>query len=429
MRCIDEGQLRAYLDRELAGAEQEQIASHLAACAACARRLARLCETAASVSALLDPAGAAWASERDAATERAGAKTALAMFWSRYGHDQGWREMEHDAQRLGDLGRPVDSLPVDSLKERVAQMIGRMLAPTPRSRVRRPVIATLAILAVCATVLALVPVQSLAEDLFKTFRVQQFSAVTVRVPGMNELPQPREISDAEKAQLVQMLSALGTPNTNATATSMREVATVDEARAHLAKHGGALRVPQRLPAGFAGQAARYGVGDPTSSQYTLNVQVAKQYLALANQPELNGLPWPAVDQLTFGLDVPASVAMAYGDQTKGFGIVQLGSPTLTVPSELDVNAFRAAALTLPGLPEDTVAQIRAVQNWDKTLIVPVPQDATTKNVSVDGAPGLLILDGQGRGSLLIWQADDVMYAIGGHLTEGEALALAESMMR
>ena len=424
MRCIDEGQLRAYLDRELAVAEQGQIASHLAACAACARQLAQLRETAASVSALLDPAGTTWTSETDAATERAGASAALAVFWSRYGDGQGLRQQERDALRSRDLGQAADSR-ANSLKERVTQMIARMLAPATRWRVRRPVFATLAILAVCAMALALGPVQSLAQDLFKTFRVQQFSAVTVRVPGMNELPQPREISDAEKAQLVQMLSALGTPNTNATATSMREVATQDEARAHFAQHGGTLRVPGQLPAGFAGQPARYGVGDPTSSQYTLNVQVAKQYLALANQPEL---PWPPVDQLTFGLGVPAAVVMAYGGQTKGFGIVQLASPILAVPKELDVNAFRAAVLALPGLPEDTLAQVRAVQNWEKTLIVPVPQDAITKNVSVDRAPGLLILDGQGRGSLLMWQADDVVYAIGGHLTEDEVRALAESMM-
>ncbi|MBI3962640.1 MAG: zf-HC2 domain-containing protein [Deinococcus sp.] len=37
--CLDEVVLSAYYDRELPGAEQEQVAEHLASCAACQRRL------------------------------------------------------------------------------------------------------------------------------------------------------------------------------------------------------------------------------------------------------------------------------------------------------------------------------------------------------------------------------------------------------
>lgn len=302
---------------------------------------------------------------------------------------------------------------------------------TPR---RRPAFAAVTLLALFGLLLALSPVQSLAESIFQQFRVQQFAAVTVRVPTMTAMPQPRDLTNAEKTQLMQLVSALGTLDTNATPASVREVATQAEAEAFYAGHGGKLRTPRDVPAAFAGQTPRYGVGDPTSSRYTLNVAVARQYLAMLNNPDLNTLPIPNVDQLTFGLDVPAAVVIAYGDKDQGFGVVQLASPTLTVPDEVDVEAFRAAVLALPGLPEDTVNQVKAIKDWQKTLIIPVPEDAVTSNVEIrTGAfvkvPGLLIVDGQGRGSLLLWEAEGVLYAVGGHLTGAEAQAVAESMMR
>ncbi len=107
----------------------------------------------------------------------------------------------------------------------------------------------------------------------------------------------------------------------------------------------------------------------------------------------------------------------------------MASPALSVPDELDVEAFRAALLALPGLPQDTVNQIRNVKDWERTLIIPVPENATTENVKVRGNAGLLILDGEGRGSLLFFEADGVLYGLGGNVSRAEVLAAAESMMR
>lgn len=414
MRCIDEGRLRAFLDDELGADEREAVASHLAGCRDCVGQVAALRETATAVTATL----AAWAPAAPPDGERTA--RALAAFQARL------RDDERAAARAdGRTGK----------KERMAAMMtrySRFLAPR-----RRPVFAAVALLALFGLLLALGPVQTVAGELARQFRVQQFAAVTVRVPAMTGMPQPHDLTDAEKAQLrtqlQAMLGSLGTLDTNATATSAREV-TADEARAFYARHGGTLRTPSTVPAAFAGQAPRYGVADPTNTKYTLNVAVARQYLAMLNKPELSALPLPAVDQLTFGLDVPAGVAMVYGDKGKGFGVVQVGSPTLTVPDELDVEALRAAVLALPGLPEDTVNQVKAVKDWEKTLIVPVPQDATTKNVAIKtglltSEPGLLIADGQGRGVLLLWAHEGVLYAVGGNITAAEAEAVAADLMR
>ena len=84
-------------------------------------------------------------------------------------------------------------------------------------------------------------------------------------------------------------------------------------------------------------------------------------------------------------------------------------------------------MALPGLPQDTVAQLQNVKDWDRTLIIPVPEDATTKNVTINGNAGLLILDGQGRGSLLLWQANGNLYAVGGTLSEADVTLVAQGL--
>lgn len=398
MNCLDEGRLRAYLDDELAPAEQDRVARHVAECAECARQLAALRETVALVNGTL----AVRLPVTDAVEPAA--RAMLARFQTRVRAEE--RQPRHARSWLAGVHQLFGSRP-------------------------RPVYTAVALLLVLG--LAFVaPVQSLAEELFKTFRVQRFAAVTVPVPGLKGVPRPTAPNAAERTQLLNMLTPLGTPETNATQQSFREVPTLDEARAHLARNGGTLRAlpADKAPASFAGATPHYVVSDPFWARYTLNVQVAKQYAQMANSPELAQLPWPNVDQLTLSLDVPAAVAIYYGDKgdkQRGFGIVQLASPTLKVPNEVDLNAFRTALLALPGLPPETVEQLKAIDNWEKTLIIPVPQDAVTKNVKINGEAGLLILDGQGQGGVVVWAVNGVLYCVGGTLPEADLLAIANSL--
>jgi len=53
-QCWSEGELRAYLDRELPVRDVERVARHLKDCQACGRAYAELAERAASVAALLE---------------------------------------------------------------------------------------------------------------------------------------------------------------------------------------------------------------------------------------------------------------------------------------------------------------------------------------------------------------------------------------
>lgn len=416
---IDEGRLRAYLDAEVDAAERSAIAEHLAGCTICASQAECLRGEYAHTTALLGAWLPARAGEVGPTPDERRAGAALARFQATV------REQER-ANQAAPQGSFVQ------LKEKVTQMFDKLR--TPRLR---PALLAVTAVAILGLFLALAPLNSLADQLFKTFRVQQFAAVTVRVPGMQTMPQPQQITPEQQQQLLQMLAPLGTPTTNATKDTIAQVPDAAAAKAFLAQYGATLQVPGKLPAAYTGQTAQYGTAKPTSSSYTLNVAVAKQYLAMANSPELNSLPWPeGVDQLTFGLDTPAAAVTYYGDKQQGFGILQMANlpnagagagPVLKLPSELDVNAFRAALLALPGLPQDTVDQLKNVQDWDRTLIIPVPQDATTKNVTINGNAALLILDGQGRGSLLLWQDNGILYAVGGTLSEADVMLVANGL--
>ena len=421
MGCVDDGRLRTYLDAEDERDERDAIAAHLAACPACAAQSETLRAEATRAAQAL----AAWLPVRGEAgsptPDERRASAALARFQATV------QEQERAASRA------PQSLFV-RCKEQVTEMFDKLRAPR-----LRPALLAVTALVILGLFMTLTPVSSFADQLFKTFRVQRFAAVTVRVPGMETMPQVQQITPEQQQQIMQLLAPLGTPQTDAKKDTITQVPDVDSARKFLEQYHATLQVPGQLPEAFKGQTAQYGTAKPTSSSYTLNVDVAKQYLAMANRPELNSLPWPdGVTQLTFGLDTPAAVATFYGDKEtqQGFGIVQMANlpdagagagPALKLPSELDVNAFRAALLALPGLPQDTVDQLKNVKDWDRTLIIPVPEDATTKNVTINGNAGLLILDGQGRGSLLLWQANHNLYAVGGTLSEADVTLVAEGL--
>lgn len=417
-QCCTPGQLRAYLDQELPQADQLPVAEHLTTCAHCTVQLATLQETAQAN----QQAFASYLPASIVDSHEPTATAALARFQA--------QTLPIPAQATRTVRR------IDQLQEQIAMNLRQLTAPR-----FRPALAAAATVIILALLVAFSPLSSLANQLVRTFRVQQFAAVTVRVPGMKTMPQVsqfQQLQPGQEQQLQQMLAGLGTLTTNGTKQTAAEVTDANAAKAFLAQYGGTYQVPGKLPAAYASLPARYGTIQPTSSTYALKVAVARQYLTLANSPELNALPWPAgVDTLTFGLDTPAATITIYGDgQSNGLGILQMANlpnagpgagPALKLPDELDVNAFRAALLALPNLPPDTVAQLKNVQDWDRTLIIPVPEDATTKNVSIKGNAGLLILDGQGRGGLLLWQANGNLYAVGGAASEADLLLVANNL--
>ncbi len=89
--------------------------------------------------------------------------------------------------------------------------------------------------------------------------------------------------------------------------------------------------------------------------------------------------------------------------------------------------LRQDFLTLPGLPADLVAQVQAIEDWEHTLIIPLPPNGTSKEVRIEGAEGLLISDQTGEYNGVLWQRDGKLYALGGKIGSSEVLRAARAV--
>ncbi len=287
---------------------------------------------------------------------------------------------------------------------------------------RRGAFAGLVVVALLAVAIAVAPLGTLASDFLNQFRVQQFAAITIPV-DMAQFQQhdgakagvPPEHGPAE-------FNGMGAFTSTFTKDSSRKVGSVADANAHL---GGTLLSPSSLPEGFASVQPQVYVSDAGTATYKMDVAKARQDLS-GRGIDASGLPDPATTpDVTFTANIPASAALTYQVGDKHFLVGQMASPSLDIPSSVNVEVLRNALLAMPDLPQDVVAQIRSVRDWQHTLIIPVPKDAQTSQKTVHGAPALLISDEQG--TVVLWQKGGILHGVGGQATPDEVMATANSL--
>ena len=170
-----------------------------------------------------------------------------------------------------------------------------------------------------------------------------------------------------------------------------------------------MQVPTNL-SNFSGVDPTVYLSNAGSISYDLNVQKARDLLSLA-KVDPAPLPDPnTTSSVTLSLDIPAGAVLDYQANGKHLVVAQMESPTLTIPSTVDISMLRDELLATGFLPPETVAQLRAVTDWQHTLIVPVPSGATTSNVTVQNSAGLLIKSD--KGSVVMWQKDGILHVVG-----------------
>jgi hypothetical protein len=272
-------------------------------------------------------------------------------------------------------------------------------------------------------VVALAPAGTAADEA-QRFRVERFAAVAVPFDDSAGLDQ-NQFSGFDPTMglaLATQFEGLVTFDTSFDRESLREVQTLGEVEQHFPHD---LLTPNYLPSGYSATSARHAVGDAGTASVTLDV-ARVQALATLLGIRVTGLPDPnAHPEVTFTLIVPESALIAYEAGGGKILIGQIESPVLEVPNEVDVERLREDILTLPFLPAETVAQVRAIENWQETLIIPVPDDARTTERVINGADALVIeLD---KGNCVLWQRDGILYLVGGDVSVDELVQVAESM--
>ena len=272
-------------------------------------------------------------------------------------------------------------------------------------------------------VLALSPMRTVADDFFGQFRVQKFAAVTIPMDLVEPLNSGllQSMSDADQQQMKDELAGLGTFETTFNMTDLPQAGTVDEAQASF----GDFQTPDDLPDGYDAAPNAY-VTEAGSASYALNVAKFRQIIDGMNLP-IYAFDDVQSDTLDFSVNVPQAVVLEYKNAAGERVLVgEMESPQLSIPDELDMNQLREEILRFPGLPTDLVAQLRAIDDWENTLIIPIPEGAESDDVTVNGQPGLLITDDD-MGALVLWEDNGILHAVAGQVSGDEILDIADSM--
>jgi hypothetical protein len=201
-----------------------------------------------------------------------------------------------------------------------------------------------------------------------------------------------------------------------------------------------VRLPSGIPASL-GKDVRYQVTQRAQTSFTFDRAKAAAW-ARDHQVTLAPVP-PALNGATFTATLDPITMVTYGPQrvaqkstrtprggprrAQFLTVVQAPLPTVTT-SGTTLQTLVDWFASQPGIPPHLIAQIKAIGDPTQTLPIPIRFDQqTAAKVTVDGVQGLAIGDETGIGSAVVWTRDGKLYAVGGTLTQTQALALADRL--
>jgi hypothetical protein len=398
MPCPDLGALRASIDAD--AGTPAPLHDHVHACASCADTLAELqrnAELAAPAIALTAP---------DAPPAPAAVQAALTRF----------------EQRRARLAAAVAPTPADSTTLPANDPI-----PLPRRRRvaglgarTRAVAAGLVAALVLAGLLVTPGGRAAAAGFLAQFRSQRFQAISL------DPAQSNQVADVVGG-LVQtgvftgdalQVSGFGEP---------KFVADLAEA-GRIAGFAVPAVDPAVLPGGVERTPRRVMVSTAREARITFDRDRALAYLRSHGRPDA-ALP-ERYDGTQLVVQVPAAVVQQFAGRDGGPALLvgKAGTVGLTTEGGASLEELREVVLSLPGLPAETVAQLKAIGDWRTTLPLPVPADEVrSRPATVDGAEALSFADQTGRLHALLWQRDGHIWGVAGLVGSDEALDVANSL--
>ncbi len=415
--CPDVGRWRAWLDEEVADADSEsdssststsESATHLAACTSCQRLVRDLRHTrdltALALGGLAPPrlpaAAEVAAARARLAAPRAPAPTApvtpLTPTPTRPSQEE----------KVPVTSSPMTSSPMTS---------SPMTSPRLFRRWRLAAGSAAAALAVFAV--ALTPQgQALASQVLGQFRSQQLTVVEVSPQSQQAIQ--RALQTLSNFGTVENPGALGKRNeANQPSVSLAEASQ---------RVGFPVTEPSALPAGVD-KTPKVQVFPGAQMRFKFEAAKARAYLQSQGQA---GVAIPQkFDGATLVVGIPTAAMLQY--QASGTAsrealvVVEAGEVTVGAEGNATLAEMRDFLLGLPGLPKETVDQIRAISDWQNTLPIPVPTDQVNwEKTTVQGHPGLLLRDNSGIGSAAILQANGHLYGFAGSLKADDLLNVA-----
>ena len=270
-------------------------------------------------------------------------------------------------------------------------------------------ISALAVGVVILLIVIFSSVRDAGQQFLNLFRVQQVQTIQITQEFLDSLPEP----DAELIQWVEEPSDDG---------EAREV-TLAEAEEALGFRPAQLsEVPESLQA-----EPQVMITDETEASFSIDLAVARNYIwALGGDGAI--LP-DELEGAIFRITVPQVAMLFYATQdnpNQGVRLLQTTSPTLATPSEIDMDAIRTELLELSILPPELADQLRAVEDWEQTLLLPLVE-GMSEEVSVGSATAVRFFGMDDEDRMLVWVVRDRIHVLSTNVPDLDLAALAENV--
>jgi hypothetical protein len=312
------------------------------------------------------------------------------------------------------VARPVQQ--VDNDEEKCSMTLA---LPSQRWRVA---MSGLVVALVLMLVLGTPQGRGAAAQFLAQFRGERFAAVSLST---------NQIANLEET--LSELERLGTISGIDTAPEPQAVASV-AAASRFVGFPVLEPDPATLPAGISATPAAVRVMPAHQVRFTFDLDRARAHYQSIGRNDVT-LP-DRFDGASLVVNTPPAVLLEYRsgdapvDTPFGFGLVvgQAGMVTAGAEGGVTLEELREFLLGLPGLSPETVRQLRAIDDWQTTLPVPIPvEQIDWERVTIAGSPGLLLNDNTGLGSAAIWQRDGRIFGIAGAMMARELQRVAESL--
>jgi hypothetical protein len=296
------------------------------------------------------------------------------------------------------------------------------VAPSKVEWFRLRSVAAPALIVVAIVGLLSVPaVRASAQSFLALFRVVNFVAVPVDENRLARLAAENLDPPHLIGEQLQVLEDAGPPTS---------VASPEQAGAAA---GFAVRTPAYMPT------AVYPSGIEVKGQQHIQVTPNTERLRqVMDTLSINDLEIPqGLDGGIVDVRVPPVVMMRY-DRGGALAaqLLQAKSPAVSLPNGLDLRALGEIGLRVLGLPPIEAREFAAAIDWQTTMIVPLPANASSfKQVNINGHPGVSIErssrapnGSSGFSTVLLWSTDGMVFGLEGPgLSSADALRMAESL--